>query len=1773
MITIARAAGRAMCSATFTAIAVWLIRQANDYISIYTGEEHYRKSLCGKEWRYWDWSLSSNCFRVGLLWPIILWLAVIISSAALAVYCLLPGTFKSVGICGVGNREKPVRRPLGLAIMRDNRVNVGCTIAVLSSAQAALLWYTHNNLTDPVFLKFPYIMPTAFYTYTYLALVYQFAVLLAIANAAFLAIYVYSDRLLYAGLFPWPLPTLVLLHLLIGSCEIYYSFFTPATRNVPIFGRKASLYSNTWVLSTMMSAILLLTYARAQLRPVFVRPLVSGSATDSHQLDYSPADDAEANGDSDDESTPLARRADQKPVPLVESPEFNASWYSTLAFSWSNDILRRGTVRQLDVTDLYRLDESDLPISNWRRYQRYRKPGRSLLTTMLMAFAPELIIQAVLSLTTSILQFSGPFFLRRILRSIEVLGGSSGQAGDARGHNLPVEKSIRGAYLDAFGLLLFSLAAIVLTHQTQWVGRHIGFRLRGLLVAELSSKTLRRRGKGSWEDAKHADNAEKADKDDVAPTAQAAADGKLMNLLTADFSHVCEVFIYLDKSYSLPFILVLGIWYMYLLLGVSALVGLSMITLYIPLSKLLFKYLAKVEEKLTLLSDERVTVITELLQGIKAVKLFGWESRFLKMVDERHERQLKCTWKFLLAWMQINVASSLTPTLVLVAIYAIYVIGFGNKLTAEIAFTSILVFQYVRMVFQRLPGFLNWVVGGYVALGRIDSYLGQPQVQDLEKRVALTDSGSDELGFEGADLEWESPSSDAKPDSKRIVTGKDLTGVETPDVTEHTPLLADSAATATPHTQIALSPANKSYTSLDHDGLVRFALKDIDVRFPHGVLSIVAGPTGSGKSSLLSALIGEMMLTRGRILLPTANSRLGVNGVNKYRDIIELSDEGLVIRDIAYVAQEAWLRNATIRENILFGEQYDGSRYEEVLHVCALKPDLRILSAGDQTEIGERGVTLSGGQKQRVALARAVYSSRRILLIDDCLSAVDTHTAKHILMECLLSKTPLMLGRTRVLVTHHVSMCLPFAQYIVMLREGQVSLKGNPAELKDQGMFTNVLMELEGSEDKQEAAGAKGKGKDTEQATLTVDVLDEEDPSKSVNDTTSEDKYNLRRLKRIIEQRGLGPDGDLPALQGTLVKDEERESGYVKSDVWLTYLNSCGDKWFWATLLMLTISCQLALVLQDYWIRIWVAVTGSGTSDDTYSILSAQASIRQRHHSAVYWIGIYMLLGIAAVFWRMAHTRYFLGGSIRAAHNLHSRLLRRVVHATPRFFDSTPLGRIVSRFSHDMRIAGFAMDPIVSFTSDILAVLNVAIIVSLVTPTFIFVVAVVLLLYVRIAHYYLNTSRELKRLESTSMSPLLSLFGELILGVSSIRAFGARRFYIKEALNRINAHNQPSYLVWATNSWLSIRMDSAGVLVSFTCALFILANLDWLDAGLAGFALTYSMTFSDHMLGAIRNYSANEQNMNSIERICQYLNIEQEAALLTTPENKPPSDWPRTGSVQIEDLVVEYVPGVPVLHGISLTAKHGEKIGVVGRTGAGKSTVSLAFLRFIEAARGRILLDNVDIAKIGLEELRRNVTIIPQDPVLFNGTIRFNLDPFGDYPDELVWDALKRAHLVRERGSQPISTATSVYDSGDNANEADMERMSGIFTGLDAEIKESGQNLSLGQRQLVALARALVRRSRLIIMDEATASVDFDTDDRIQCMIRGAEFANSTLFCIAHRLRTIIDYDRVLVLDKGKVVEFDTPWNLLQRKGGIFRSMCEKSGEYEHLVAAAQHKS
>ncbi|KAJ1720913.1 hypothetical protein LPJ53_004512, partial [Coemansia erecta] len=835
------------------------------------------------------WTPHDDAFRTHTLWPAVLQAALgaallTITAGILAkIFNRSSSSSRPLNVLGsVGNCPKPVSCPkTGAVQMVDNRARMGALAIAISVAQTAVIaiWWSRSRETPELLAS----------------VLLQCAIVVLTMLVVFYAKMLTSNRFLYRGLFPWLAPALVAVQLAVCTCESYFSFFTPLHRDESVIGWAASVRSNCLAGSTIASALLLLALSMVQQRPYFIRPLHGDASGVTPAAAYA---DRCTIVSATDNSTPLAPPRTVDPAELVDTLEYSSSWFSRLSFSWPNDLLGKGVRRQLEYTDLYRLDDKDMPAHAWRRFQRHRRDGRSLITTLLITFAPELSLQCVLALAESVLQFSGPFFLQRILRSIDVLGSKSSEGEGT--------KTLRSAYLDAFGLLFFTLLTSVVSHQTLWIGRQIGIRLKGLLVGELSAKTLRRRGKGSWENSDDAEKDEDGDgdDDDEASSASAAADGKIMNLLTADFNRVTEVSAYMDNVYTMPIMMLIGIWYMYVLLGVSALVGLSVSILFVPLSKILFRYLAKIETKLNALSDERVTVITELLQGIKAVKLFGWESRFLERVDERREKQLTYMWKMMTAWIRTELVSTLAPMFVLISIFATYVAVYGNRLTAEIAFTSISVFKIIRMVFEHLPGLLNWMIGGYVSLKRIDEYLQQAQVQDLEERVDAADcNGGSELGFASADLEWTS-SSPAEADA---------TAAPTPPgaVDEQTPLL------------VVHPPGSQSSALLENVDMVPFSLKNISLRFPAGGLSLIAGPTGSGKSSLLSALIGEMTLTSGRILLPTARtpSTDPVLG--------DLTGSGLAISDIAYVAQEAWLRNATIRENILFGEPYSQQRYEE----------------------------------------------------------------------------------------------------------------------------------------------------------------------------------------------------------------------------------------------------------------------------------------------------------------------------------------------------------------------------------------------------------------------------------------------------------------------------------------------------------------------------------------------------------------------------------------------------------------------------------------------------------------------------------------------------------------------------------------------------------------------------------------------------------------------------------------------------------------------------
>ncbi|KAJ2654179.1 hypothetical protein IWW48_006274 [Coemansia sp. RSA 1200] len=535
-------------------------------------------------------------------------------------------------------------------------------------------------------------------------------------------------------------------------------------------------------------------------------------------------------------------------------------------------------------------------------------------------------------------------------------------------------------------------------------------------------------------------------------------------------------------------------------------------------------------------------MVTEVIQGIRTVKLFGWESRFMENIAEQHSRQLKYAWA-ILAWkVVVSVVSELMPAIVFVFILYLYAIVFGNRLTAEVAFTSLSVFNTVYNAVLQVENYFTSLTQIFVSIDRMNAYFGNPNIQDLERRVAANTENM--LGFKDADLEWMSPEKkDKAHDQNTANSNVVITDTDNGLVSEQAPLLSEESSSSQ-----AVLTANGSVASLAKlNEMPPFSLKNIDIQFPIGGFSIIGGPTGSGKSSLLSALIGEMTLVRGNIMVPTIDSRVSAAAADgsKYKDVIDISNEGLVLHDIAYVGQDTWLRNATFRENILFGEEYEKERYEEVLRVCALKSDLRIFPAGDETEIGERGVTLSGGQKQRVALARAVYSHRRILLIDDCLSAVDAHTGKHILMECLLSKTKLMQGRTRVLITHHISMCLPYADFMVMLNKGCIVLKGAPQDLKAQGVLTSALKELDDkarNADKSKQPADEKESQIDQAFTKTLETNMKQD----LRDIKSEDEYTKERFQEIAKQKGMDPDTDVSVLEGVLVKEEEREKGRTK---------------------------------------------------------------------------------------------------------------------------------------------------------------------------------------------------------------------------------------------------------------------------------------------------------------------------------------------------------------------------------------------------------------------------------------------------------------------------------------------------------------------------------------------------------------------------------------------------------------------------------------------------
>ncbi|XP_067242984.1 canalicular multispecific organic anion transporter 1 isoform X1 [Chanodichthys erythropterus] len=1117
--------------------------------------------------------------------------------------------------------------------------------------------------------------------------------------------------------------------------------------------------------------------------------------------------------------------------------------------------------------------------------------------------------------------------------------------------------------------------------------------------------------------------------------------GEIVNLMSADAQRFNDVTNFIHLLWSCPLQIALSIAFLWIELGPSVLAGLLVMVLMVPINGWLANKSRGFQVQNMKFKDSRMKIVNDILNGIKILKYYAWESSFESQVQEIREKELKVMRKYVYLSSVSIFIFSCAPAIVSLATFAVFVaVDSDNVLDAGKAFTSISLFNILRFPLAMLPQLISSMVQTNVSKKRLEKFLSGSDVDTTVIKHDISNSAA--VSISDGTFTWER---DTEP-----------------------------------------------------------VLKLVSLDVHPGRLVAVVGAVGSGKTSLISSLLGELHCLKGHI---------NING------------------SMAYVPQQAWIQNATLRDNILFGSKLDEERYLSAVDACALGPDLDLLPGRDQTEIGEKGINLSGGQKQRVSLARAVYSSADIYLLDDPLSAVDSHVGKH-LFERVIGPKGLLKNKTRILVTHGISF-LPYVDEIVVLVNGVVSEVGSYDALRaNKGAFYEFL-EIYGKEENNKADAKKAAAQ--EAAYEEIDTLPEvlepqaDGSPEDIVSSTLKRENSLRSSQRHSRQNGsvrvrknssVRSKKDSGEKKGQrLIEKEAMETGRVKFSVYLQYLRSMG--WCYVSLSFVFYFIQnVAVIGQNLWLSEWTN-DAEKYFNETYP-----------NHIRDMRIGVFGGLGLAQGFLVFLGTILLADGSISASRTLHTNLLSNILRVPMVFFDTTPSGRVVNRFAKDI----FTVDEMIpmSFRSWILCLLGVLgtlFVICLATPIFTAVVVPMAVVYYFVQRFYVATSRQLRRLDSVSRSPIYSHFGETVSGISVIRAYGHEQRFLKRNEDTIDQNLKSVYPWIVSNRWLAMRLESLGNLVVFFSALFAVISRDSLNSGLVGLSISYALNVTQTLNWLVRMTSELETNIVAVERVNEYTEIKNEAPWVTS--NRPPDDWPSAGNIRFENYKVRYRPELElILHGITCDIESTEKIGIVGRTGAGKSSLTNCLFRIIEASEGRIIIDGVDISTLGLHDLRSRLTIIPQDPVLFSGTLRMNLDPFQKFSDEEIWNVLELAHLK--------------------------DYVRGLPSGLEHEVSEGGENLSLGQRQLLCLARALLRKSRILILDEATAAVDLETDDLIQTTIR-REFSHCTVLTIAHRLNTILDSSRVMVLDSGKIVEFDSPSELLNKQGHFY-AMAKDAG-------------
>ncbi|CDW52939.1 ABC membrane and ABC tran domain containing prote in [Trichuris trichiura] len=1170
----------------------------------------------------------------------------------------------------------------------------------------------------------------------------------------------------------------------------------------------------------------------------------------------------------------------------------------------------------------------------------------SVIWVIFLCFKWPILLALFLKTVADVMEFSKPQLLRRIIAFME----------------LPEFPFSYGVF---FTVLLFVISVLysLLLHQYFHIMFRLGMNAKSMLMSAVFEKALLLSNEAR----------------------KGTTVGEIVNLMSVDVQRIVDVCPFFLLVWSAPLEIIMAIGFLWEIIGVSVFVGVAVMVLMIPINFLLTHRLRQCQIRQMKFKDVRMKMINEILNGIKVLKLHAWELAFKEKVLKIRKKELRVLRQAAIYGSLVTLTWTMAPLLVAVVSFATYVlIDSSNRLTPEVAFVSLALFNLLRFPMTMLPMLIVYIMQASVSNKRLKKFFAAEEVDaTVVQKLQNPDYA---ISFRNATFSWDKESEEAT------------------------------------------------------------TLRELNLDIPRGKCVAIIGRVGAGKSSVCSAILGEMHKLEGSV---------AVQGT------------------ISYVPQQAWILNATVRDNILFTKPNRPSFYTQVVKACSLDVDIEEMSEKSDTEIGEKGINLSGGQKQRLSIARAVYQSTDIYLFDDPLSAVDSRVGRHI-FDNVIGRKGLLKDKTRVFVTHALAF-LKDVDLIVIMDQGRIKKVGTPSQLMSQWDGLSEFLEEK---------------KDNEEEPKLTDLR-----KITSGETRPSARNSLRESNVIANGPAKSHENEWNTKRKRLIEEETAETGRVKTHVYKLYVQSIGFLSSFVVFILYMVSGGLS-VGSSIWLAEW--------SEDSVCSMRNRTDCVQTDTR----IGVYAALGIGQALFVFVAALLMMLCMVTSSANLHERLLHNLLRVPMSFYETTPLGRVLNRIGKDIDVVDNTLPAAVrTWMNCLVQIAATLVIIAMNMKAFAAAIIPLGIFYYAVQRFYVSSSRQLKRMESVSRSPIYSLFQEVIQGAISIRAYRAQKHFRDMFDKHVDANQMTYYPMIVSNRWLAVRLESIGNLLVFFAAIFAVYNREEgiLSAGMVGLAVTYALSITQTLNWVVRMTSDLETNIVSVERIVEYMNVPTEADWTT--EYRPPPNWPSVGRVEFDRYAMRYRPGLDlVLKGISFVAHGGEKVGIVGRTGAGKSSITLALFRIVEPVEGSVVIDNVDISLIGLHDLRSRISIIPQEPVLFCGSIRMNIDPTGQKNDDEIWTALEHAHLK--------SFVSTLPDK------------------LDHEVVEGGENLS-----------------RILILDEATAAVDHETDQLIQGTIREF-FAQCTVLTIAHRLNTVMDSDKLLVLSNGQVIDNDSPANLLSRLDG-----------------------